>query len=475
MKITELYNRQKNIIKSGLSKRIDLQIPIDEARAKFYNDSEFKKFDIVESEGVRYCIIEKCSNYFQVANNEGKVFRKFAKQLTKQESVTPSEFLTSVNKELLEEVIANDGDLVALLKEESKMEFQSKDKLTIAKIIADACGVPHDVVSTPENLVSQAIQKAKKDSTMMKNKTMLGNMLQIAKDVGIKFSDTTFMNESGPSATYQKTPLAQAGSNRTTHDSEHEFMKHAKELHGDITKKNHEHHIAFHNKSGGQIGFATQKSHSDKNLTYVLHSKPITESAVLDELNRSTLASYSDKAKTSASDLMKQGSKSKSDKVSYKKFSQARDRFSNVAKADKKISDKDFNKKIGVDEAKLDHEQLANKHNHDYAMAIKDGDKYKAQSLKQRIEFHNEILKKKASKNESIEEGKRLNAAIVAGAVGLAALGSHVTAPSEPTKSQATAMSKSVSQRASEIFHHKKKEMKQESRVVKLSDLLKAD
>jgi uncharacterized protein YlxP (DUF503 family) len=52
--------------------------------------------------------------------------------------------------------------------------------------------VQHDSASTPENLVNQAIAKARKDPALMRNKAILQNMLQIAKEVGIKFNTSVF-------------------------------------------------------------------------------------------------------------------------------------------------------------------------------------------------------------------------------------------------------------------------------------------
>lgn len=210
MKFTEFINRNKNVVQSSTAKRISNSITVTEERDAFYNGELFKKYDMVESEGVSYRILEQCSNYYQVVDKAGNVSRKFAKQLNK---ATPVEILMTESlfhgytpvsdsaKWLLKDHFpafsageCDDVGLLKSLKEADKMDtqYKSKDKLTVAKIIADAVGIPHDAISTPENLVNAAIVKAKKDPALMKNKAILQNMLQIAKEVGIKYSDKAF-------------------------------------------------------------------------------------------------------------------------------------------------------------------------------------------------------------------------------------------------------------------------------------------
>lgn len=221
MKFTEFVRKNHNVITGTRSTRISESIPISEDREKFYSDEQFTKYDVVESEGKKLRILEKCSNYYACVDESGNVVRKFAKALTLTEDTTPmwrqlpmmfhgytpseafqeSDQCAKFMVKLYE--LNEESDDIALLKElkeadqkvlreSMETDYKLRDKLTIAKLIADAVGIPHDPLSTPENLVNAAIRKARKDPALMRNKAVLANMLEIAKSVGIKFSDSTF-------------------------------------------------------------------------------------------------------------------------------------------------------------------------------------------------------------------------------------------------------------------------------------------
>lgn len=209
MKFNEFYNKQKNVIKASIAKRIESNIPITEERDAFYKGELFKKYDIVESSGRRYTILEQASNYYHVVDQDGNLSRKFAKQLTKVSNCTEALIGESFHSYKIESQAAKDfmlssfsveknNDDVGILKYIKKLDekmdntYKSKDKLTVAKIIADAVGIKHDLISSPENLVNAAIRKARKDPKIIKNKEILSNMLSIAREVGIKFTDDTF-------------------------------------------------------------------------------------------------------------------------------------------------------------------------------------------------------------------------------------------------------------------------------------------
>ena len=226
MKFTDFVRKNQNVITGTRSARITESIPISKDREKFYMDEQFHKYDTVESDGKKLRILEKCSNYYACVDESGNIVRKFANALTLTEDAiiagamphftespfsfhgyTPSEafqdsdlpgrFMWKIKH------ITEQSDDIALLKElkeadkkelEESMEtdYKLRDKLTIAKLIADAVGIPHDPLSTPENLVNAAIRKAKKDPQLMRNKAVLANMLAIAHSVGIRFTDSTF-------------------------------------------------------------------------------------------------------------------------------------------------------------------------------------------------------------------------------------------------------------------------------------------
>jgi hypothetical protein len=210
MQFKEFINRNKNVAQASVARRISSAIQVTEERNAFYNGELFKKYDLVESDGKQYRIIEQCSNYYQVVNESGEVSRKFAKQLNKLPftdiqiennqfhgyKIVTEEAQKYFAKTFFVEAIDNDD--VGILKtikeldESMSNQYQNKDKLTVAKIIADTLGVKHDAISSPDNLVNQAIAKAKKDSVLMKNKELIANMIEIAREVGIKVSDKTF-------------------------------------------------------------------------------------------------------------------------------------------------------------------------------------------------------------------------------------------------------------------------------------------
>jgi hypothetical protein len=196
MRFTEFYNRNKNVISETTRKKIASSIPISEDRDAFFKGDTFKRDDIVESAGVKYRVLEKCSNYFQVMNEAGGIERKFAKDLVIVEAEFPKvSDITGVEES---------ADPVKQLKEFQMDSYKSKDKLTIAKMIADAVGIPYDVVSSPDNLVNAAVRKAAKDPALLKNKAIIQNMLTIADSVGIKVMKSVFDKEMSESRSHEE-------------------------------------------------------------------------------------------------------------------------------------------------------------------------------------------------------------------------------------------------------------------------------
>jgi hypothetical protein len=223
MRLNEFINKQKNVLSASSSRRVDKSIPITEERERFFSDEVFRKYDIVKNENQILRVLEKGTNYYFCVDESGNVVRKFERQLTLVESgnrnfadlatltlhgYKPSQqlldsdlapvFRKSINT-LLESTLNDDIAVLKELKEADRQiqesmdtTYQAKDKITIAKIIADACGVKHDVISSPENLVAKSIMAAKKNPALMRNKEILQNMLNVAREAGIKFNDATF-------------------------------------------------------------------------------------------------------------------------------------------------------------------------------------------------------------------------------------------------------------------------------------------
>lgn len=282
MKFNEFLRKNTNIIESSTSKKVSKSIQYTTERDQFYSGELFQKYDLVESDGKHYRVLEQCSNYFQVVDEAGVVSRKFASALALNEDINlplhtteplsfhgykPSPafqqsaavpaFVDTIEKvasgdiiddiavlkaikavdEMIKHInyaidahetvdvenfnahvmshfaVARDAlskigefqhhedylqSLLSTLQvgevpnEPVTEEYKQKDKMVVAKIIADAVGLAHDKATSADILVSQAIQKAKRDPKLMKNKEVLQNMIHIAKSVGIKINDSTF-------------------------------------------------------------------------------------------------------------------------------------------------------------------------------------------------------------------------------------------------------------------------------------------
>lgn len=506
MKFNEFVNRNKNVAQNFSARKISSKIEISEERNAFYNGDLFKKYDIVESEGIQYTILEQASNYYNVVDSTGNISRKFAKHITKishdNSAVVNNKFhgYEIVSEEAvayLKENYSAECDDIGILKKVKQLDEQmstytSKDKLTVAKIIADAVGIKHDAISDPSNLVNAAIRKAKKDPSLMKNKEILQNMLQIARDVGIKFNDTTFeMTESFDAKAFErhmeklkanskKSPMEQlvaklhsddahkkslrinpnvdstrsADAYDTNNPYGHNYIGANHRNESEAPLKHHSVMVSYHKKtdphrryearyktthsagkeetekraksafeakgrvvynmvheseeliethlsvgdaiwakhptdktktltgnisSVGRTGYHVKHKdgtkawypHADVSADYprenpyrkkgqlTIESEQLTiESEQLEELSSNTLKTYSQLAKSSASKLVQQGSKSKNLENSYAKMSKASKRLSNVAKADKKSFSKDWKEKTGQNESVEQPEEL---------------------------------------------------------------------------------------------------------------------
>lgn len=299
MKFEEFLNRNKNVIESSARRKITLAIPITEDRQKFYDGMSFKKYDSVTSDGVTYRILEQRSNYYTVVDAAGNTHRKFAKQLTPilEGIVNPDhsfhgyviesnrgQTLLEENHDAIIDGTIDDVGLLKQLKEADKMDntaYKVRDKLTIAKIIADAIGIPHDAVSSPENLVNQAIRKAAKDPAMLRNKEILQNMLKIAAEVGIRFSTSVF------DKIEESTELDEAALNAWKNRMKTSGATHFK---SDPTPTGSTASLLHAYKKDGEkkikVGSFDQST-----------QRGVKESEELDELNIDTVKSYSDKAK----------------------------------------------------------------------------------------------------------------------------------------------------------------------------------
>lgn len=416
MRFSEFYNKTRNTVQHSTVRKINTTIEITEEREKFFNGDLFKKYDVVESNGNRFRILEQCSNYYAVVDDVGNVSRKFASQLTKlpyTEPVMTNECFHGykIQTEAAQNIFTESDDDVGMLKqlkEADKMDqpYKSKDKLTVAKIIADAVGIPHDAVSTPENLVSAAIRKAKKDPALMKNKDILTNMLQIAREVGIKYSDSTFEPKVNESAAWEtEEDKAAVAKHTALFKAAHaagntaEREKHRKII-SDLNNKSREAAVKRGYKSGGppagwknesveEMNEADEKEHFKNAMNRIkpekrdaarkayttMRSKGHTHAAALttmhntfsesveeiDEISRTTVDSYLEKSKESKPNtLNKVMTRFKSREAAYDRVH--KDELSKIGKKNESVEQdvsspltlKDLRKKLKGGEDQLD-------------------------------------------------------------------------------------------------------------------------
>lgn len=337
MKFNEFVNRNQNVIESSSRRKITLAIPITEDRQKFYDGTSFKKYDNVTSGGVTYRILEQCSNYYTVVDAAGNTHRKFAKQLTPvlEGIVNPDDSFhgymieSTRAHELLEEnydaIIdgtIDDVGFLKQLKEADKVDtsYKIRDKLTIAKIIADAIGIPHDAVSSPENLVNQAIRKAAKDPAMLRNKEILQNMLKIASEVGIRFGSSVFdkVEESAELGEGDITRTSSGLIHKGTSGYGNSPVDHEEKTPRAGNKRSFKELMGTHKWKDGREEMPagtghTMEPHSAKlpgkrrgldSDMYESEEQGVTEGS-LEELSIDTVKSYSDKAKQSRPDTIK--------------------------------------------------------------------------------------------------------------------------------------------------------------------------
>ena len=168
--LTELDGKRlMNEIRQGMGMDIvkeQVKFETNELREKYYAGEIFQVDEIVESEGVCYKIVKRGSNHLLLQTEEGALISKWPQDLQ------PS------NKEF---------------KELQEMKFSPSDKLKVARIIASSLGVADaEDKSGPENMVNQALRSIKNKRLTPEAWKIIGNMLEMAEDAGIKY-DTSIV------------------------------------------------------------------------------------------------------------------------------------------------------------------------------------------------------------------------------------------------------------------------------------------
>jgi len=170
--LTELDGKRlMNEIRQGMGVEVvkeQIKFETDNVREKYFSGEIFHVGDIVESEGITYQIIKRGSNHLLVEDEQGNKVSKWPQDL--QEST--KEF-----------------------KRLDEMIIKSADKLKVARIIASSLGMEDvDDKTGAEQMINLSLRKVKSKNLTPEAWKILGNMLKLASDAGIKY-DTSIIPE----------------------------------------------------------------------------------------------------------------------------------------------------------------------------------------------------------------------------------------------------------------------------------------
>ena len=167
--LTELDSKRlMNEIRTGMGMDIvkeQVKFETDDVREKYFAGEIFHVGDIVESHGAVYQIIKRGSNHLLVEDEQGNRVSKWPQDL----EVSNKEF-----KQGLDEMI-----------------IKSADKLKVARIIASSLGMEDvDEKTGAEQMVNVSLRKIKSKNLTPEAWKILGNMLKLATDAGIKYDSS---------------------------------------------------------------------------------------------------------------------------------------------------------------------------------------------------------------------------------------------------------------------------------------------
>ena len=171
--LTELDGKRlMNEIRQGMGMDVvkeQVKFETDDVREKYFAGEIFHVGDIVESQGSVYQIIKRGSNHLLVEDEQGNRVSKWPQDL----QVSNKEF-----KQGLDEML-----------------IKSADKLKVARIIASSLGMEDvDEKTGAEQMVNVSLRKIKSKNLTPEAWKILGNMLKLATDAGIKY-DTAIIPE----------------------------------------------------------------------------------------------------------------------------------------------------------------------------------------------------------------------------------------------------------------------------------------
>jgi nicotinamide mononucleotide adenylyltransferase len=166
--LTELDGKRlMNEIRQGMGMdtvKEQVKFETDDVREKYFAGEIFHVGEIVESQGEVYQIVKRGSNHLLVEDQQGNKISKFPQDL----QVSEKEF-QGLNEMLI----------------------KSADKLKVARIIASSLGMEDvDEKTGAEQMVNVSLRKIKSKNLTPEAWKILGNMLKLATDAGIKYDSS---------------------------------------------------------------------------------------------------------------------------------------------------------------------------------------------------------------------------------------------------------------------------------------------
>lgn len=143
-----------------------VELPKDDIREAYHRGDIYNVGDVVESNGQVYMIEKRGSNHLLLREQSGALVNKWLQDVQQSDK----EFVL-------------EGTL-------QEMKYTSADKIKVARVIAGALGVEDtDKSSNPELLINNGLRKVRSKPMRPEYVDVLHNMLQTARDAGIKFDE----------------------------------------------------------------------------------------------------------------------------------------------------------------------------------------------------------------------------------------------------------------------------------------------
>lgn len=162
--------RLMNDIRQGMGLDVvkeQLNLVKDQLREKYFRGEVYKLGDIVESAGEVYKIIKRGSNHLLLQDQIGARVTKWI------QDVSETEKAFMVNEDLTDKTLK-----------------VSTDKIKVARIIATMMGIDNaEAMANPEQLVNQALRKARQKALNPEALNIIAKMLSLASEVGIKYDE----------------------------------------------------------------------------------------------------------------------------------------------------------------------------------------------------------------------------------------------------------------------------------------------